>query len=85
MPNQRLVEYLNQALVASEVFELRPDYRCLLIAVEGISPASSDEFSEALLIRAEQTAINCLTLHHGGKRLVLLVLNLIELEIAPKL
>lgn len=56
MSNQSLVEYLSGAFVSSEVFELRPDYRALLIAVEGITPSSSDETSENLLARAEKTA-----------------------------
>jgi DNA/RNA-binding domain of Phe-tRNA-synthetase-like protein len=56
MSNDLLIDYLGRASVAPEVFELRPDYRCLLIAVEGISPAPSDEFSEALLVRAEKAA-----------------------------
>jgi len=56
MPNQLLNEYLDEASVAPEVFELRPDYRCLLIAVDGISPAASDEFSESLLVKAELAA-----------------------------
>jgi DNA/RNA-binding domain of Phe-tRNA-synthetase-like protein len=60
MPKHLLNDYLDQASVAPEVFELRPDYRCLLIAVEGISPASSDEFSEALLVRAEKTSRSAL-------------------------
>jgi DNA/RNA-binding domain of Phe-tRNA-synthetase-like protein len=60
MSNELLIDYLGQASVAPEVFELRPDYRCLLIAVEGISPAPSDESSEALLVRAEQAATKAL-------------------------
>lgn len=60
MLNQLLIDYLDQAFVAPEVFELRPDYRCLLIAVEGISPSPSDESSEALLVRAEQAASKAL-------------------------
>jgi DNA/RNA-binding domain of Phe-tRNA-synthetase-like protein len=60
MSNEFLVEYLGQASVAPEVFELRPDYRCLFIAVEGITPAVGDECSEALLVRAEQAATKAL-------------------------
>ncbi len=60
MSNELLIDYLGQASVAPEVFELRPDYRCLLIAVEGISPTPSDESSEALLARAEQSATKAL-------------------------
>lgn len=60
MSNKLLIDYLGKASVAPEVFELRPDYRCLLIAVEGIAPAPSDESSEALLVRAEQSATKAL-------------------------
>jgi len=60
MSNVFLIDYLSQATVAPEVFELRPDYRCLLIAIEGISPVPSDDSSEALLVRAEQTATKAL-------------------------
>ena len=42
--------------VAPEVLELRPDYRALLLTVEGLSPAPSDATSEALLTRAEEFA-----------------------------
>ena len=60
MSNELLIDYLSQATVSPEVFDLRPDYRCLLIAVEGISPVPSDESSEALLVRAEQAATKAL-------------------------
>lgn len=35
------------------MFALRPDYRGLLLAVDGLTPSPSDEASEALLQRAE--------------------------------
>ncbi|MGD8149984.1 B3/B4 domain-containing protein [Ornithinimicrobium sp. Y1694] len=44
---------LAEARVDPAVFELRPDYRALLVVVEGIRPAQSDADSEALLRRAE--------------------------------
>ncbi|KAL7931414.1 hypothetical protein V8C35DRAFT_310340 [Trichoderma chlorosporum] len=44
---------LQAAHVASEIFELRPDYRALLMVVEGIPPGPSDDASEALLREAE--------------------------------
>ncbi|GAA1736043.1 B3/B4 domain-containing protein [Microbacterium paludicola] len=47
---------LSGAFVAPEVFALRPDYRALLIAVDGIRPAAGDAASEALLARAEESA-----------------------------
>jgi DNA/RNA-binding domain of Phe-tRNA-synthetase-like protein len=60
MSIELLIDYLGRASVAPEVFELRPDYRCLLIAAEGISPAPSDEFSESLLVEAELAAGNAI-------------------------
>jgi DNA/RNA-binding domain of Phe-tRNA-synthetase-like protein len=48
--------YLAQATIDSDVFGLRPDYRALLIAVDGLEPGPSDESSEALLRSAEASA-----------------------------
>lgn len=45
--------YLDSTRIASEVFALRPDYRALLMVVEGIPPGPSDEISEAVLQKAE--------------------------------
>ncbi|KAI7084672.1 hypothetical protein KC356_g6538 [Hortaea werneckii] len=56
-----LQTYLSRARIAPQVFQLRPDYRALLIAVEGIKPASSDEESEARLREAEESARERLT------------------------
>src|SRR5690606_37856393 len=47
---------LAAAAVAEEVHELRPDYRALLVVVDGITPASGDAASEELLVRAEEHA-----------------------------
>ncbi|KAJ5085307.1 hypothetical protein N7532_010078 [Penicillium argentinense] len=44
---------LQAARVAPEIFELRPDYRALLMVVEGIPSGSSDDTSETLLHEAE--------------------------------
>jgi DNA/RNA-binding domain of Phe-tRNA-synthetase-like protein len=52
----RLEDFLVQAEVATDVWELRPDYRAMLLAVEGIEPGPSDEASEALLQAAEASA-----------------------------
>ncbi|KAJ6094278.1 Phenylalanyl-tRNA synthetase [Penicillium canescens] len=38
---------------APDIFELRPDYRALLMVVEGIPPGPSDDSGEALLREAE--------------------------------
>ena len=37
-----LEEFVTGARVAADVFTLRPDYRALLIAVDGIAPGPSD-------------------------------------------
>ena len=47
---------LTRAVVAADVFDLRPDYRALLLVAEGIAPAPADERSDALLRRAEEAA-----------------------------
>jgi DNA/RNA-binding domain of Phe-tRNA-synthetase-like protein len=52
----RLEDFLAQAEVAADVWELRPDYRAMLLAVDGIEPGPSDEASEALLQAAEASA-----------------------------
>lgn len=52
----QLNTYLAQAKVAADVWELRPDYRAMLLAVDGIQPGLSDAASEALLQAAEASA-----------------------------
>ena len=47
---------LNRAAVDDAVFALRPDYRVLLLAVDGIVPGPSDQMSDALLQAAEKAA-----------------------------
>lgn len=47
---------LTAADVDAAVFALRPDYRALLIVIDGIPPGESDNASEALLHRAESYA-----------------------------
>lgn len=51
-----LQDFLAGASVTPAVFELRPDYRTLLLAVDGLTPAPSDAGSEALLRAAESAA-----------------------------
>ncbi|KAJ1323317.1 B3/4 domain-containing protein [Microdochium nivale] len=59
-------EYLDGAHVAPEVFALRPDYRALLVLVDGGLPSGpSNETSEALLQDAEARA-RALLARHGG-------------------
>ncbi|WP_241843104.1 B3/4 domain-containing protein [Agromyces albus] len=53
---QELEAYLADAHIAPEVFDLRPDYRALLLAVDGIEPGASDIRSETLLLKAESHA-----------------------------
>ena len=47
---------LDEARVDADVFSLRPEYRALLITVEGIATGASDEASEAMLVSAETSA-----------------------------
>lgn len=63
MPStQALQETLDAAQVEPAVFELRPDYRALLIAVDGlVPPGASDEASKALLEQAEEGARTALS------------------------
>jgi DNA/RNA-binding domain of Phe-tRNA-synthetase-like protein len=49
-------KFLDGARVDDAVFTLRPDYRALLLAVDGIAPGPTDDQSEALLRRAEEAA-----------------------------
>lgn len=51
-----LDDYLSRAEVASEVWDLRTDYRAMLLAVDGLEPGPSDAMSEALLQAAEVSA-----------------------------
>lgn len=48
------------ATVAPEVFALRPDYRALLVTVEGLRPGPGDDRTDALLTRAERFAADLL-------------------------
>jgi DNA/RNA-binding domain of Phe-tRNA-synthetase-like protein len=51
-----LQEHLAAARVDAAVHALRPDYRAMLLAVEGLVPSPSDASSEALLQQAEAMA-----------------------------
>jgi DNA/RNA-binding domain of Phe-tRNA-synthetase-like protein len=59
----KLEEFLAGAVVDSAVFALRPDYRALLLAVDGIVPGPGDQESDALLQAAQAAARQAL---HGG-------------------
>jgi DNA/RNA-binding domain of Phe-tRNA-synthetase-like protein len=57
MPEAHTLEaFLTGGHVDAAVFELRPDYRALLLAVDGLVPGPSDQASDALLRAAERTA-----------------------------
>ena len=56
-----LQDFVDGADVDSAVFTLRPDYRVLLLAVDGLAPGAGDASSEALLRRAEEAAAALLT------------------------
>src|SRR6516164_3032786 len=51
-----LLEFLTGGRVDPAVFALRPDYRAMLLAVDGIVPGPSDQASDALLQAAEVAA-----------------------------
>jgi DNA/RNA-binding domain of Phe-tRNA-synthetase-like protein len=51
-----LEEFLAGARVDPAVFALRPDYRALLVAVDGLVPGPSDDASDAQLLEAEAAA-----------------------------
>jgi DNA/RNA-binding domain of Phe-tRNA-synthetase-like protein len=51
-----LQEFLAGARVDDAVFALRPDYRAMLVAVDGLIPGQSGEASDALLHAAEDAA-----------------------------
>jgi DNA/RNA-binding domain of Phe-tRNA-synthetase-like protein len=57
MPDHDMLqEILDGGSVETAVFELRPDYRALLLAVDGLVPGPSDQASDALLRAAEAAA-----------------------------
>lgn len=56
MPDATLTAVLDRAVIDPAVAALRPDYRALLLAVDGLAPAGSDAASEDLLRTAEAAA-----------------------------
>jgi DNA/RNA-binding domain of Phe-tRNA-synthetase-like protein len=73
MPEPRSLEsFLEGAQVDPAVIALRPDYRAMLLAVDGIVPAPSDASTDALLQAAEAAARRVLEgrsveeVHHVG-------------------
>ena len=64
MPDRSALQrFLDDAVVEDAVFALRPDYRVMLLAVDGFVPGPSDEMSDALLNDAEMAARESLR-HH---------------------
>jgi DNA/RNA-binding domain of Phe-tRNA-synthetase-like protein len=55
-----LAKFLSAAHVDAAVAELRPDYRAMLLAVDGLVPGASDPASDALLKAAEAAARSAL-------------------------
>jgi DNA/RNA-binding domain of Phe-tRNA-synthetase-like protein len=51
-----LTDFLAGSRVDAAVFGLRPDYRALLLAVDGLGPGRSDQAGEQLLAAAEASA-----------------------------
>jgi len=49
-------EWLDAATVDAAVFDLRPDYRALLLTADGLRGGPSDEVSDRILVDAEATA-----------------------------
>jgi hypothetical protein len=58
---ETLREFLNGARVDAAVFSLWPDYRAVLLAVDGIVPGPSDQASDTLLQAAEASARDALS------------------------
>jgi DNA/RNA-binding domain of Phe-tRNA-synthetase-like protein len=57
VPDRELLEkFLAGSHVDAAVFALRPDYRVVLMAVDGIVPGPSDQSGEGLLVEAETRA-----------------------------
>jgi DNA/RNA-binding domain of Phe-tRNA-synthetase-like protein len=62
MSNQGTLQvFLNGAGADAAVFSLRPDYRTVLLAVDGLVPGPSDQAGDALLRAAEASAREALS------------------------
>ena len=62
MADSALDDFLAGGTVDAAVFDLRPDYRAMLVAVSGLTPGASDQASDALLETAEKTGQDALRL-----------------------
>lgn len=56
LEQKALEQFVRGAGVESSVFAVRPDYRAMLVVVDGIVPGGSDDDSEALVRVAEASA-----------------------------
>jgi DNA/RNA-binding domain of Phe-tRNA-synthetase-like protein len=56
LETEALEQFLRGATVEASVLAARPDYRAVLLAVDGIVPGDGDEYSERLLRAAEASA-----------------------------
>lgn len=56
----QLQKLVNASYIDPAIFELRPDYRAVLLAVDGLIPGASNDASEALLQKAEASARSAL-------------------------
>lgn len=56
----QLQELVATSYIDPAIFDLRPDYRAVLLAVDGLVPGASDDTSEALLRKAEASARHAL-------------------------
>lgn len=54
-------QYLSNARIAPEIFQLRPDYRAILMVATDIPPSPSDSISESILLSAESSAKSALS------------------------
>lgn len=52
----QLQKIVDASYIDPAIFELRPDYRAVLLAVDGLEPGESNDASEALLQKAEASA-----------------------------
>ncbi|MBS1879213.1 MAG: hypothetical protein JST31_06855 [Actinobacteria bacterium] len=53
---RKLQEFLDRAEIDAAVFALRPDYRAMLVAVDGLHSAPSDDAGDNELLREAETA-----------------------------
>lgn len=53
---EELQNFIESAWIDESIFELRPDYRAVLIAIDGLIPGPSDDLSEQILVAAETYA-----------------------------